>query len=156
MYKAGRALGVFHNNSTAPSESKTVYDDLADLDEYTVIIDKVKADLAVKYREVIELIMTKVDHFKEPKFAAGHGAMRTDQFLLQGDGLAMIDLTATARANPARDLGNFLAYMCWKAIRQPEHAQYVERAGRAFLEGISACRKTSMSDGFLSTRQPPY
>ena len=64
MHKAGRALGVFHNNSTAPSESKTVYDDLADLDEYTVIIDKVKADLAVKYREVIELIMTKVDHFK--------------------------------------------------------------------------------------------
>ena len=64
MYKAGRALGVFHNNSTAPSELKTVYDDLADLDEYTVIIDKVKADLAVKYREVIELIMTKVDHFK--------------------------------------------------------------------------------------------
>jgi hypothetical protein len=25
--------------------------------------------------------------------------------------------------------------LCWKAIRQPEHAQFIERAGRAFLEG---------------------
>jgi hypothetical protein len=61
--------------------------------------------------------------------------MRTDQFLLQGDRLAMIDLDSYCWANPARDLGNFLAYLCWKAIRQPEHAQFVERAGRAFLEG---------------------
>jgi aminoglycoside phosphotransferase (APT) family kinase protein len=47
----------------------------------------------------------------------------------------MIDLDSYCWANPARDLGNFLAYLCWKAIRQPEHAQFVERAGRAFLEG---------------------
>ena len=135
MVKAGRALGEFHNNSTAPSETKTVYDDLRDLHEYTLIISKVRADLGVKYEEVIQQIITKVDHFKEPKAVASHGAMRTDQFLLQGDRLAMIDLDSYCWANPARDLGNFLAYLCWKAIRQPEHAQFIERAGRAFLEG---------------------
>jgi aminoglycoside phosphotransferase (APT) family kinase protein len=135
MEKAGRALGVFHNSSTAPSETKTVYDDLRDLHEYTLIIAKVKPDLAIKFEEVIQQIITKVDHFKEPKLVASHGAMRTDQFLLQGDRLAMIDLDGYCWANPARDLGNFLAYLCWKAIRQPEHAQFVERAGRAFLKG---------------------
>ena len=135
MVKAGRALGVFHNNSTAPGETKTVYDDLKDLHEYTLIIAKVKPDLAVKYEDVIQQIIAKVDHFKESKFVPSHGAMRTDQFILQGDRLAMIDLDSYCWANPARDLGNFLAYLCWKAIRQPEHAQFVERAGRAFLEG---------------------
>ena len=135
IVKAGRALGEFHNDATAPGETKTVYDDLQDLQEYTVIIAKVRPDLAVKYEEVIQLILTKVDHFKEPKPLAGHGAMRTDQFILQGDRLAMIDLDGYCRANPARDLGNFLAYLCWKAVRQPEHAEFIERAGRAFLEG---------------------
>jgi aminoglycoside phosphotransferase (APT) family kinase protein len=135
MVKAGRALGAFHDNSTAPSETKTIYDDLRDLHEYTLIMAKVRADLATKYEEVIQQIITKVDHFKEPKAVASHGAMRTDQFILQGDRLAMIDLDSYCWANPARDLGNFLAYLCWKAIRQPEHAQFVERAGRAFLEG---------------------
>jgi aminoglycoside phosphotransferase (APT) family kinase protein len=135
MMKAGRALGVFHNSSTAPSETKTVYDDLTDLHEYTVIMAKVKPDLATKYEEVIQQIITKVDHFREPKAVASHGAMRTDQFIIQGDRLTLIDLDSYCWANPARDIGNFLAYLCWKAIRQPEQAQFVERAGRAFLEG---------------------
>ena len=135
LVKAGRALGAFHNSTTTPSETKTIYDDLSDLHEYTLIIAKVRPDLAVKYEEVIQQIITKVDQYKESKFVASHGAMRTDQFILQGDQLAMIDLDGYCWANPARDLGNFLAYLCWKAIRQPEHAQFVERAGRAFLEG---------------------
>ena len=135
LVKAGRALGVFHNNSTAPSETKTIYDDLEDLHEYTAIIAKVKPDLASKYEELLQQINTKVGQFQEPKPVASHGTMRTDQFLLQGDRLAMIDLDSYCWANPARDLGNFLAYLCWKAIRQPEHAQFVERAGRTFLEG---------------------
>ena len=135
MVKAGRALGVFHNNSTAPSETKTIYDDLRDLQEYTVIIANVMPDLAVKYEEAIQHINTEVSQFQEPKAMVSHGTMRTDQFLLQGDRLAMIDLDSYCWANPARDLGNFLAYLCWKAIRQPEHARFVERAGRAFLEG---------------------
>ena len=135
MVKAGRALGVFHTNSTAPGETKTVYDDLQDLNEHTLIIAKVEPELATKYEEVIQQINTKVNHLKEPKPVASHGAMRTDQFLLQGDRLAMIDLDGYCWANPARDLGNFLAYLCWKAIRQPEHAEFIERAGRDFLEG---------------------
>ncbi|HLO14267.1 MAG TPA: phosphotransferase, partial [Anaerolineales bacterium] len=152
MVKAGRALGVFHNNSTAPSETKTVYDDLRDLHEYTLIMAKVRADLAAKYEEVIQQIITKVDHFKEPKAVASHGAMRTDQFILQGDRLAMIDLDSYCWANPARDLGNFLAYLCWKAIRQPEHAQFVERAGRAFLEGYISVQK-DIDERWLSVYQ---
>src|SRR5688572_24775377 len=135
MRKAGHALGVFHNNSTAPSETKTVYDDLQDLHEYTVIMGKVRADLATKYEEVIQQINTKVGQFQEPKAVASHGAMRTDQYIIQGERLAMIDLDSYCWANPARDVGNFLAYLCWKAIRQPEHAEFIERAGRAFLEG---------------------
>jgi hypothetical protein len=152
MVKAGRALGVFHNNSTAPSESKTVYDDLRDLHEHTLIIAKVEPDLATKYEEVIQQIITKVDHFREPKSVASHGAMRTDQFILQGDRLAMIDLDSYCWANPARDLGNFLAYLCWKAIRKPEHAEFVERAGRAFLEGYLSVQN-DIDEKWLSVYQ---
>jgi aminoglycoside phosphotransferase (APT) family kinase protein len=152
VVKAGRALGVFHNSSTAPSETKTVYDDLKDLHEYTLIIAKIKPDLAVKYEEVIQQILTKVNQFQEPKPVASHGAMRTDQFILQGDRLAIIDLDSYCWANPARDLGNFLAYLCWKAIRQPEHAQFVERAGRSFLQGYLSVHE-DIDEKWLSVYQ---
>jgi hypothetical protein len=152
MVKAGRALGEFHTNSTVPSEKKTINDDLRDLHEHTLIISKVRADLGIKYDEVIQQINTKVSNFEESKFVASHGAMRTDQFLLQGDRLAMIDLDGYCWADPARDLGNFLAYLCWKAIRQPEHAQFIERAGRAFLSGYLSVQG-DIDKGWLSVYQ---
>ena len=152
MVKAGRALGVFHNNSNSPSETKTVYDDLQDLHEHTLIIAKMEPELSTKYEEVIQQIITKVNHFKESKFVASHGAMRTDQFLLQEDRLAMIDLDSYCWANPARDLGNFLAYLCWKAIRQPEHAEFIERAGQAFLSGYLNVQK-DIDERWLSVYQ---
>jgi len=152
MVKAGRALGVFHKSSMAPSETKTVYDDLRDLHEYTLIIAKIKPDLAIKYEEVIQQILTRVNQFQEPEPVASHGAMRTDQFILQGDRLAIIDLDSYCWANPARDLGNFLAYLCWKAIRQPEHAQFVESAGRAFLQGYLSVHE-DIDEKWLSVYQ---
>ncbi len=134
MRKAGATLGALHT-STVPGELRTINDDLRDLHEYTTMMIRVKPKMAEQYEEAIQQIITKIDGKKEPQAVASHGAMRTDQFILQGDRLAIIDLDGYCWANPARDLGNFLAYLCWKAIRQPEHGQYVERAGRAFLEG---------------------
>jgi aminoglycoside phosphotransferase (APT) family kinase protein len=74
--------------------------------------------------------------------AAGHGAMRTDQFLIDGGsgGLVLIDLDGVCLAEPARDLGNLLAYLDWKAIRRPADAAWVERAGAAFQAGYATGR----------------
>jgi len=68
------------------------------------------------------------------------------------DRLAMIDLDSYCLANPARDLGNFLAYLCWKAIRQPEHAEFIERAGQAFLSGYLNVQK-DIDERWLSVYQ---
>jgi hypothetical protein len=76
------------------------------------------------------------------RMAAGHGAMCTDQFLIDGEGggLVLIDLDGVCLAEPARDLGNLLAYLDWKAIRRPADAAWVERAGAAFLTGYATGR----------------
>jgi aminoglycoside phosphotransferase (APT) family kinase protein len=134
MRKAGATLGSMHK-SNVPGETRTITDDLLDLHDYTTMVIRVKPKLAEQYEEAIQQIIAKIGGQKEPAPVASHGAMRTDQFILQGDRLAVIDLDGYCWSNPARDLGNFLAYLCWKAIRQPEHGQFVERAGRAFLEG---------------------
>lgn len=134
MQKAGATLAAFHQ-SPVPGELKTIQDDINDLHEYTEMMSRVKPELADRFEEAIQQIIHKIDNKAEPAPTAGHGAMRTDQFILQGSRLAIIDLDGYCRSNPARDLGNFLAYLCWKAIRQPEQGQYVERVGRRFLEG---------------------
>ena len=52
--------------------------------------------------------------------------------------LVMIDLDGFCWSNPARDVGNFLAYLRWKTIRQPQRAAMIDQAGRLFLEGYGA------------------
>ena len=43
-------------------------------------------------------------------------------------------------ASPAHDLGNLLAYLAWKALRQPQHAAFIRHAQRAFLAGYRTLR----------------
>jgi hypothetical protein len=66
---------------------------------------------------------------------AGHGSFRTDQVLVHRGKVILTDLDSFGRAHPAADLGNFLAYLRWKAIREPRRAAFVAASRRGFLEG---------------------
>jgi aminoglycoside phosphotransferase (APT) family kinase protein len=139
MRRAGASLAAFHSCGV-PGTLRSLQDDVDDLLEYLAPMEKVKPQLAERFESVIEDIVQRASKLAEPEPVPSHGAMRTDQFLLQGDELAMIDLDGFCWSNPARDIGNFLAYLCWKAIRQPEHGSYVENAGRIFLDGYLESR----------------
>ena len=48
---------------------------------------------------------------------------------------ALLDLDGFCAAHPARDLGNTLAYLRWRAIRRPRDSGAVSACRRGFLEG---------------------
>ena len=75
---------------------------------------------------------------QEPAPVASHGAFRTDQYMIERGELVMIDLDGFCWANPARDLGNFMAYLRWKAIRKPNDAEFIAHVGQIFLDGYRA------------------
>ncbi len=133
--RAGAYLAALHSSGVPSPNRRSFQDELHDLHEYSVMVAKVNPKLEGRLEESISKMMARASGLAEPEMVPSHGALRTDQFIVQGDHLVMIDLDGFCWANPARDLGNFLAYLCWKAIRQPEHAAFVERAGQAFLDG---------------------
>jgi aminoglycoside phosphotransferase (APT) family kinase protein len=139
MYRAGVSTAALHAShipgGKRPIRERTFQDELTGLEEYTSMMARVHPKLEVRFRQMIAELAEIAGNLVEPPAVTGHGALRTDQFILQGDHLVMIDMDSICRSNPARDLGNFLAYMCWKAIRQPEHGAFVERAGQEFLDG---------------------
>jgi aminoglycoside phosphotransferase (APT) family kinase protein len=138
MRKAGEATAALHASEVAGGKQRTFEEELDSLHEYSPMIAKVHPRLAARFEETIREIATSASGLVEPPPIASHGALRTDQFFIQDHQLVMIDIDSFCWSNPARDLGNFLAYMCWKAIRQPEHGAFVELAGQAFLDGYLA------------------
>jgi Phosphotransferase enzyme family len=142
---AGHGLAALHGADLPGVPSVTHADDLAELRGYLAPVGQLDPALGERYAAVLDRVEAAGGAGAAQPVAAGHGAMRTDQFLIDGEGggLVLIDLDGVCLAEPARDLGNLLAYLDWKAIRRPTDAAWVERVGAAFLAGYATGRSVA-------------
>jgi Phosphotransferase enzyme family len=142
LHAAGRGLAALHGATLAGVPVVTQADDLAKLRGYLAPVGQLDPGLGQRYAAVLRLVEAAGQAGRAQPLAAGHGAMRTDQFLIDGDtgGLILIDLDGVCLAEPARDLGNLLAYLDWKAIRRPGDGAFLERAAAALLSGYGTGR----------------
>jgi hypothetical protein len=136
MRSAGSGLAALHRDVTADAPRRTLQDDVRELQDYEALFDRLAPHLTRVFDDTLTAIRQHAVATAEPTPVASHGALRTDQFLVDdGRGLVLMDLDGFCRATPARDIGNLLAYLDWRAIRRPEDAALLDGAGRAFLEG---------------------
>lgn len=134
----GRCSAALQTLTGITGAQQTLAGDLAALAEYRPALRQVNPGLADRFEETIATLLTSAQRHPELTSVLSHGALRTDQFMLENNQLVLIDLDSVCWASPARDLGNFLAYLTWKALRQPQHAALIQRAQQVFLEGYSA------------------
>lgn len=71
-----------------------------------------------------------------------HGDFYADQAILTADGIALIDLDAAVRSDPATDLGNFIARLEYGALRGDLSRNRVGEVERALIEGYIAESRT--------------
>jgi hypothetical protein len=137
LHAAGAALAALHRSSGAAGPQRTLQDDLTELQEYRAPMRQVLPALAERYATLSDALATHSASTGPPAGVASHGAFRTDQFMIEAGRLVMIDLDSFCWAAPARDIGNFLAYLRWKAIRSPARAGLLQHAGQVFLDGYA-------------------
>jgi hypothetical protein len=139
MGKAGRGLAGLHSATGAGAPTRDIPEDADELDAYTAPMAQADRDLASSFAGAVESVRANYERAGS-SLVASHGAFRTDQFMIQGDELVMIDLDSFCMSHPERDIGNLLAYLTWKAMRQPQHASFIEGAPKHFLHGYAAVR----------------
>jgi hypothetical protein len=140
---AGARLAALQAYVTIAAPPRTLADDLAELREYSAPMAQAQPAPAARYGALLGAVEARAaKQADEAAMVAAHGAFRTDQFMIQDGDLVMIDLDGFCWADPARDVGNFLAYLRWKAIRRPEQAAFIDHAGRIFLAGYQAAGAT--------------
>ncbi len=132
---AGGALAALHRSAGAAGPQRTLQDDLIELQEYRGPMGQVRPALAEHYAALCDGLATHAAGVAPTAPVASHGAFRPDQFMIEAGRLVMIDLDSFCWAAPARDIGNFLAYLRWKGIRRPADAGLLARAGQLFLDG---------------------
>jgi phosphotransferase family enzyme len=139
MRSAGSGLAALHREVTATGPRRTLQDDARELEDYGTLFTQLAPRLEPRFQEAVAGIHAYAVAYSEPPHVASHGALRTDQFLVDGDrGLVLMDLDGFCWANPARDMGNLLAYLDWRAIRRPQDTALIDEGRRAFLAGYAA------------------
>jgi hypothetical protein len=152
LCRAGQAIAALHRSTTLPGPHRTLAADLAELHEYQALMAQINPRLAARYATTLEALEHLAGTCVEPAPVPSHGALRTDQFLVEQNQLVLIDLDSFCWANPARDLGNFLAYLRWKAMRQPQLATFIEQAQRGFCQAYAATGAL-LEQGWLAVYQ---
>jgi hypothetical protein len=138
--RAGAALAGFHAVADAPGPPRTLGDDLDELRAYGLSMAQAAPALSEEFVALIDRASMGTADGAGSLTVASHGAFRTDQLLDGSDGLVMIDLDGFCHSSAGRDIGNFLAYLRWRAMRQPEHDGFVEQARAAFVTGYDSVR----------------
>ena len=134
MYALGSSLARLHGADVQLRFHPTG-DDVAALSDFAPYLSRFAPELQPRFDAAADELtsLSAGDHTAVP----GHGAFRTDQAMLEGDEAVIVDLDRLCSSEPARDLGNALAYLRWKAIRQPKHRTFIHDAECAFLDGYA-------------------
>src|SRR5947209_636665 len=134
--EAGAVLAGLHAAALPAGPARRIIDDVAYLARFSTPVARAAPPLALAFDEAIRRLRSATH--EEPPAVVSHGSFRSDQLLIEGDEPLMIDLDELCWANPARDVGNFLAYLRWKSIREPRHSSFIEAAIPRFLAGYGS------------------
>jgi aminoglycoside phosphotransferase (APT) family kinase protein len=134
MQRVGAALGELHaqrneraKRLTPAAESRAILEAAVGLDWLCPEFGNRAQDLA---RKIVDEIQRMPRHT-----TAVHGDFHPGQVLLQDESVALVDLDAASRGDPAADLGNFLAHLNRAVFPGVPPSQRAGDLGEALLRG---------------------
>lgn len=131
-HAVGRSLAGFHRIPPAGLLARRTEDDLAEVRACVPAVRQAAARLGARLERSLDRLAADTPG---PGSCTTHGALRTDQMRLDGGRLVLLDLDDLCAAPAERDLANLLAYLRWRAVRRPELATRLSRAGAAVVDG---------------------
>jgi hypothetical protein len=135
--RTGRALAALHDGNGPPAPPRTLNADVDEVRTCVAAVTQADPRLGARLAEVADLATAACALARESVIAPSHGSMRTDHVHASATRVTFIDLDGYCRADRARDIGNFLAYLRWKSLRQYRYRMPVAEGRWAFRSGYA-------------------
>jgi hypothetical protein len=121
--EAGAALAALHRHRPAgPLPVVSAADRLAALEAELALVRGPWPEVANRVDAALEPVRRLLGHPGHSTPVLSHGDFTPSQVLRRPDGLAVVDLDTLCLAEPAADLGRFLAYRALAAAREERRA----------------------------------
>jgi hypothetical protein len=119
LVTAGAAgLAAVHRAEPVSERLRPVTAELARFDRRGAGVEQVSPELGVALRSWAAALSACGERMEHPESSLVHGDCKPSQFRLTGSGLALLDFDHCGLADPASDVGTFLA-----SLRQRSHAR---------------------------------
>lgn len=112
---AGAALAAMHGSDLATAPVHTVAKEQEALGSDLALVEQFLPEAARPLRRATHRLLEEVG--PAPDLVLSHGDFTPSQVLLNGDRTALVDLDTLCWADPARDLGRFLAQLDLLAVK---------------------------------------
>jgi hypothetical protein len=152
MYELGAGLARFHEDTTTEGPRRTLERDIRALFSYAPAVAFLAPDLGQLFEQSTTVLAGLATGVEESDPRPSHGSLRTDQVLIAGGELVVMDLDGFCWADPARDIANLLAYLDWKAIREPQYDSLIKEIQASFVEGYASVRSAPEGRSFALYR----
>src|SRR6266571_1100957 len=129
---AALALRKLHHCPLKPSRDFEVADQLASLRRAVSKIVPEAPDLAGLFEESLAQILSLAPHLPPHELSLVHRDFQYNQLLLGKDRATLVDFDTMSNADPALDVGDFLAHLKWKGLQ----LQWSEAEARSFTEAF--------------------
>ncbi|TMB12956.1 MAG: hypothetical protein E6J71_23455 [Deltaproteobacteria bacterium] len=131
---AGVAAGL-HTSSIALGPNRRIQDELLELEQARLVLQRLSPHLGAAFHEWLEAVAAYAGMSDPWSACFTHGDFSPSQLLFSGEQCSLIDFDTVCQAEPALDLGAFIAYLRLSSRKAGASAS---AGGRAATEGLCA------------------
>ena len=147
-----RVASGLHSSNIALGRRRTLDDDLSALRHEIQTVERISPDLGSRFRAWLERIEAYAEESDPLRPAFSHGDYTYAQLIFDGDQCGLVDFDTICQAEPALDIGQFLAYLRAAAHKArkaatPGAAPIGEQLGEYFLQSYIAAAGEQLEDG---------
>lgn len=122
--RVGRALRVIHESDLptasigAQEHDRASAPRSAEVETISVLragehLDALLPEVAADYRRLVAQILDRLEALPQEQPSPGHGDLKCENIVVEGDRICLLDLDRAGLADPALDLGKFMADLRW-------------------------------------------
>jgi ABC-type multidrug transport system fused ATPase/permease subunit len=135
LVAAAQMAAALHTSGISLGRRRTLADELDELRPQIVAVRRISPELGAQLRAWLKRLEVYARQPDSPKLCFSHGDFTHTQLVFEGTASGLVDFDTVCQAEPALDLGQFLAYQRLAAIR--EHGAGAS-AATAIVESLCA------------------
>ena len=109
--QAAAVTAGLHGSGVGLGRERRIHDELAELKQAQTVLARLSPVLGGEFREWLDSVAAQADASNPPPACFSHGDFSPSQLLFSGEQCSLIDFDTICQAEPALDLGQFLAYL---------------------------------------------